>query len=126
MIKLDSYAVGKLDTENPHPLMLRKILKDSTAYHSTAFPLRNIWIPEVPNNYHSIRRIVFESIKDSSDHMQGEIMETFKWIVYEKWGEGRKQLPLFGCPHCENTVATLPFDAEIGKCNSCGRRDLCN
>ena len=48
-------------------------------------------------------------------------METFKWIVYEKWGEGRKQLPLFGCPHCENTVATLPFDAEIGKCNSCGK-----
>ena len=113
-----------LDKENPHPLILKRILNDSTVYHSTAFPLKNIWIPGEPNNYHAIRKIIFESIKDSSDHMQGEIMETFKWIVYEKWGEGRKQLPYFGCPYClhENSVGTtLPFDAEMGTCNLCGK-----
>jgi hypothetical protein len=99
-------------------------LRDSTAYHSTAFPLRNIWIPEVPNIYHAIRRIIFESIKDASDHMQGEIMETFKWIIYEKWSGGRKQLPPFACPHCYSRYkkmgATFLFDEEIGKCSLCG------
>lgn len=123
LVKMDSYAIGMLDKENPHPLALRKILENSTAYHSTAFPLRNVWIPEMPNNYHAIRKIIFESIKDSSDQMQGQIMETLKWIVYEKWGEGRKQLPYFACPHCprdKEPQATLSFDEEVGKCNLCG------
>lgn len=120
LIKMDSYTIGKLDKENPHPLILKKILQESVVFHSTAFPLRNVWIPETSSNYHAIREIIFESIKDDSPQMEGEIMETFKWIVYEKWNKTKKQLPLFECPHCHETVATLPYNEEIGKCNSCG------
>jgi len=119
IIKMDSLGLESLDKKSPHPLSLRKILKDSVAYHSTVFPLRNVWIPEIPNNYDAIRKIIFESIKDNSDQMQGEIMETFKWIIYEKWGEGIGQLNLFECPHCEEKEATSKFNEEIGKCNSC-------
>lgn len=118
---VDSNEIGKLDKENPHPLMLRKILENSTAYHSTAFPLRNVQVPDTPNNYHAIRKIIFESFKDPY-HMQGQIMETFKWIVYEKWNEGRKELPPFACPHSsheEKHYTTLPFDTEIGICDEC-------
>lgn len=46
-------------------------------------------------------------------------MATLKWIVYEKWDETEKQLPLFECPHCGKTVATLPYDADKGSCPGC-------
>lgn len=122
IIKMDSFALGRLDKTNPHPLILRKILEQSTAYHATVFPLRNVWIPDMPNNYHAIRKFIFESIKDASDQMQGEVMETFKWIVYEKWSEGRKQLPPFACPHSSRAnihYTKLPFDTETGICEEC-------
>ncbi len=56
--------------------------------------------------------------KDAS--LDGEPMETLKWIAYKKWDMQPKQLPLFGCPHCQETVATLPYDAEEDSCPSCG------
>jgi DNA adenine methylase Dam len=66
----------------------------------------------------------FENVINSSQFgdfvLEGEPMETLKWIAYRKWDMQPKQLPLFGCPHCEKTVATLPYDAEEGSCPSCG------
>src|SRR5205085_2535286 len=51
--------------------------------------------------------------------LQREPLETLKWIAYEKWDGKSKQLPLFECPHCEKTCATLPYNAETGSCPEC-------
>lgn len=116
LLRMDQFAISKIDKDTPHPLALRDILTDSALYHATVFPLRHVSIPGV-NIYHGIRQIIYESIKDES--LNGELMETLKWIVYEKWNGKEKNLPFFECPHCEETVATLPHNAEIGKCSKC-------
>lgn len=116
ILKVDSAALAKVDRENPHPFALRDIMADSATYHATVFPLKNVSISGV-YTYHVIRQIVFDSVKDPS--LQSEPMETLKWIAYEKWDNQNKQLPLFGCPYCNKTVATLPYDAEEGPCPEC-------
>jgi len=116
LLRIDQFALSKIDKDSPHPLALRDILSDSALYHATVFPLRHVSIPGM-NTYHAIRQIIFESIKDES--LNGEPMETLKWIAYEKWDGKQKQLPMFECPHCRKTVATLPYDAETGKCPKC-------
>ena len=102
------------------PLALRDILAESALYHATVFPLKHVSIPGI-NIYHTIRQIIFESVKDNS--LNGEIMETLKWLVYEKWSGREKKLEKFECPHCEKNEATLPYDAEMGKCPEC-QKDL--
>ncbi|NPV14397.1 hypothetical protein HPY86_05645 [candidate division WOR-3 bacterium] len=116
LLRIDHFALSKIDKEYPHPFALRDILRDSALYHATVFPLRHVSVSG-QNTYHAIRRIIFDSLKDKS--LDGEPMETLKWIAYEKWDGKQKQLPLFECPHCEKTVATLPYDAETGKCPQC-------
>jgi len=116
LLRIDQFALSKIDRDSPHPLALRDILADSALYHATVFTLRHVSIPEL-NTYHAIRQIIFESIRDES--LNGEPLQTLKWIAYEKWDGKQKQLPLFECPHCEETVATLPYDAETGKCPKC-------
>ena len=98
--------------------MLQNIIQDSVVYHATAFPLRNVQVPGM-SNYDAVREILYESIKDESSHMEGEIIETLKWLVYEKWSGKRKNLPEFQCPICHENVATLPYDAETGTCGNC-------
>lgn len=117
LLKVDSAALAKVDRKNPNPFALRDIMADSALYHATVLPLKNVTIPGI-SVYHAIRQIIFDSIKDAS--LEGEPMETLKWIAYRKWDMQPKQLPFFGCPHCEKTVATLPYDAEEGSCPSCG------
>ncbi|HXF62502.1 MAG TPA: hypothetical protein VNK95_12855 [Caldilineaceae bacterium] len=117
LLRLDQYALARLDSEYPNPFALRDILSDSALYHATVFPLRNVTLSTL-NNYDAIRQIIFDSISDKS--LGGEILETLKWIAYEKWDRQQKQLPLFECPHCEQAVATLPYDAEQGDCRKCG------
>ncbi len=92
-------------------------MSESALYHATVFPLRHIQINEL-SIYDAIRQIIFESLKDAS--LEAQPMETLKWLVYEKWQDTKKSLPGFKCPHCENEHATLPYDAEIGSCTSCG------
>jgi hypothetical protein len=116
LLRLDQYALSKIDRNSPHPLALKDVLADSALYHATVFPLRHVSIPGL-NTYHAIRQVIFDSIKDAS--LNAEPMETLKWIAYEKWDGKQKELPLFECPHCEQTVATLPYDAETGQCPSC-------
>jgi len=119
ILKVDSAALAKVERKNPNPFALRDIMVDSALYHATVFPLKNVSIPGV-SVYHAIRQIIFDSIKDPS--LEGEPMETLKWIAYEKWDNQPRQLPLFGCPHCEETVATLPYDAEEDSCRGCGNQ----
>jgi len=116
LLRIDQFTLSKIDKDSPHPLALKDILTDSALYHATVFPLRHVSIPGV-NVYHGIRQIIYESTKDES--LNGEPMETLKWIAYEKWDGKPKKLPLFQCPHCGETVATLPYDAETGKCSKC-------
>ncbi len=118
LLRVDRKGLAKIDKETPHPFALRDILSDSAIYHSTVFPLKHISIEGI-KTYDAIRQIIFESISDNS--LSGEIMETLKWISYEKWNPSqRKELDKFECPHCHKTIATLSYDEEKGECSNCG------
>ncbi len=121
ILKIDSAALAKVDRENPCPFALRDIMTDSASHHATVFPLKNVGISGT-SAYHATRQIIFDSVNDPS--LDGEPMETLKWIAYKKWDTQPKQLDYFGCPHCEETVATLPYNAEEGSCPSCGNHLL--
>ena len=116
LLRVDQVALSSIDEESPHPLALRDILADSALYHATVLPLRHVVVPGM-SVYDAVRETIFESIKDAS--LDGEPFETLKWIAYEKWDGKQKELPLFECPHCEKTIATLPYDAEEGNCPDC-------
>jgi hypothetical protein len=69
-----------------------------------------------------VGEVMFESVEDKglNDSLEGAMMETLKWIAYEKWLDTPKtELEKFDCPHCGKTVASLAFDEEKGKCASC-------
>jgi hypothetical protein len=121
LLKVDQYAISKLDKETPHPFAIKDLMKDSALFHSTAFPLRHVIVPG-KTVYHAVREIIYESVKDKglNDALEGAMMDTLKWIAYEKWNSTPKtQLEEFGCPHCHKNVATLPFDEEKGNCPKC-------
>ncbi len=116
-MRFDRVALSSIDDEFPHPLALLDILADSALYHATVLPLRHVAVPGI-SVYDAVHGIIFESVKD--DSLDGEPLETLKWIAYEKWDGKQKHLPLFECPHCEKTIATLPYDTEEGNCPDCG------
>jgi len=127
LLKLDQYAISKLDKENPNPFALRDIMKESALFHATSFPLRHVVVPG-KSIYHAVREILFESVKDQGLHnsLDGAMMKTLKWIAFEKWNTNPKpELEKFGCPHCREETgvdyATLPFDQEQGVCPNCGK-----
>lgn len=121
LLRIDQYALSKLDPEAPNPFALKDIMSNSALFHSTAFPLRHVRIPE-KTIYQSVREIIYESIKDPglNNALDGAMMDTLKWIAYEKWNEKpRDYIEEFGCPHCFQNVATLPYDEEKGLCPNC-------
>lgn len=121
LLRVDQYAISKIDKDTPNPFVLRDLMKESALYHSTAFPLRNVYI-EGKTNYTAVREIIFESVKDKglNNSLEGAMMETLKWIAYEKWLDNPKEeLEKFGCPHCAKNVATLPYNEEKGNCPEC-------
>jgi hypothetical protein len=122
LMKLDQYAIAKLDKETPNPFALKDAMERAALFHSTAFPLRHVQI-KGQTIYHTVREILYESVKDKglNDALDGAMMDTLKWIAYEKWSAHPKtKLEEFGCPHCDQNVATLVFNEEKGKCPSCG------
>jgi len=117
LMHIDQVALSKIDAETPHPFAIRDLMAKSAVYHATVFPLRHVQIPGI-SVYDAVRRTIFESMNDASlDH---QVMETLKWLAYEKWSSAHKSLPGFQCPHCESDRASLPYDAETGKCERCG------
>ncbi len=127
LLKLDQFALSKLDKEAPNPFALRDIMQDSALFHSTAFPLRHVHIPG-KTIYHAVREIIYESVKDTglNNALDGAMMETLKWLVFEKWNpKPKNQLEKFGCPHCRQDTgvdhATLSFDREKGNCPYCNK-----
>lgn len=119
LLRLDQVAISKIDKDTPHPFAIRDLMSESAIYHATVFPLRHVQIPGM-TVYDAVRETIFQSVKDAS--LNGQPMETLKWLAYEKWDSGKKSLPGFKCPHCENDKATLPFDAEEGNCSNCGNK----
>jgi len=119
LMKIDQVALGRIDKESPHPLALRDLMADAALYHATVFPLRHIKVPN-QSVYDAVRQTIFESTKDSS--LNGEPMETLKWLAYEKWSGEKKNLDEFQCPHCESKYATLTYDTEEGACSNCGNK----
>ncbi|MBI5880306.1 MAG: hypothetical protein HZB53_21865 [Chloroflexi bacterium] len=117
LMRIDQVALGRISKDAPHPFELRDLMAESALFHATAFPLRHVTVPGM-SVFDAIRRIVFESFKDST--LNGEPYETFKWLVYEKWSGGRKELPDFECPHCGYKNATLSYDSDEGACSRCG------
>jgi len=116
LLRVDQVALSSIDEESPHPFALRDILADSALYHATVLPLRHVVVPGM-SLYDAVRQTIFESVRDAS--LDSEPLETLKWIAYEKWDGKQKELPLFECPHCEKTIATLPYDSEEGNCPDC-------
>jgi hypothetical protein len=121
LLKLDQYAIAKIDKDAPNPFILKDMMERAALFHSTAFPLRHVLI-KGKTIYQTVREIIYESIKDKglNNALDGAMMETLKWIAYEKWSSSPKEkLEEFGCPHCHENVATLPIDAEKGYCPRC-------
>ena len=116
LLRLDQYAISKLDPNSPHPLALRDIMTDAAIYHATVFPLKGISLRD-ENNYHAIRKIIYDSLCDPS--LNGEPFKTLKWIVYEKWNDDKIKSPSFECPHCERIIEGLDFDADQQDCEHC-------
>lgn len=117
LVNLDQVGLSQIDKETPHPFAIRDLMAKSAAYHATALPLRHLYADGM-SVYNAVRQAIYESVKDES--LQGEIMETLKWLAYEKWSNNPRPLPLFECPHCGSRNATLPIDAEKGNCPNCG------
>lgn len=117
LLRLDQPALAKLDKESPNPFALRDIMRDNAMYHATAFPLRYF---EIPNQslYNALRWLIYKSLKDDTI-LEQQPYETLKWLIYRKWDKAaNRDLPPFDCPLCGRNT-TLPFDADIGKCNAC-------
>ena len=118
LLRLDQHALGKLDPVAPHPMALRDIMSNSAMYHATVFPLKGVKFKD-KNNYDAIREIVYDSLRDKS--LNAEPFTTLKWLAYEKWTKNNKRSsPSFSCPHCNEEVSGLPYDADEGKCEHCG------
>jgi hypothetical protein len=120
LLKIDQYELSKIDKDTPHPYAIRDLLQESALYHATVIPLENVHI-EGMNNYDAVREIIFESFQDLSSHMEGEILETLKWLAYKKWGTVQNSTTPFECPHCHNNNTILPYDTASGFCQFCGK-----
>ena len=117
LLTLDQKALKEIDPDYPHPFMLKNIMKDSALFHSTVLPLRRIKLPEL-NSYNTVRKIIYESFLDLS--LEGQPMDTLKWLAYEKWTENINARSLsFECPHCKVKIEGLSYDTEIGSCSHC-------
>lgn len=123
LLRLDQYALSRIDKDTPHPFALRDILKDSAMHHATVFPLRHVQVAG-KNLYDAVREIIYSSLKEDVV-LESQPYETLKWLVYHKWNPAlQRQLPDFECPHCRYPRATLPYDADTGICHNCGQTML--
>jgi hypothetical protein len=121
LMKIDQVALDRIDKDEPNPRALRDLMAEAALYHATALPLRHIYFKDL-SVYNAVRQIIFESLKDTS--LDGEVMETLKWLAYEKWSESGRSLPNFECPHeidGKTHETTLDYDAEKGSCKICGK-----
>lgn len=117
LLRIDRPALARLNPREPHPFALRDLLADAALYHATALPLRHVYVPNM-TVYDAVRQAIYESFLD--DSLDGQPMETLKWIAYEKWSGQTKSLPFFECPHCGSQQCSLDYDRDKGPCPACG------
>jgi hypothetical protein len=117
LLLIDKLRIDAVDKEQPHPLLLQDILKDSAIFHATVFPLKNIRT-SLGTNYDAIRHIVYDSMRIDDG---GAFYETLKWIAYRKWeSDDSVSSPAFECPHCHSKIEPgLTFDSDKGICTRC-------
>jgi hypothetical protein len=115
LVRMDKQKIDAIDPKFPHPLQLKSLMAETALYHATLFPLKNIKIGG-KSNYDVIREIIKDSMLQELD---GEIFQTLKWLAYQKWSSSNKNSPSFHCPHCNQEVQGLPFDADKGTCEHC-------
>ncbi|MDC7252999.1 hypothetical protein [Wohlfahrtiimonas chitiniclastica] len=121
---LDESSLDHIDKKYPHPLQMKKMMKDSAHLHATVFPLKNIRLKGT-SLYDSVRKVVFDSFKDPSQ--DGLIYETYKWLIYKKWEQNKKSLsPSFQCPHldCRLEINGMPYDSDKINCPHCNQEVL--
>lgn len=119
LLTVDKARIDAVDKENPHPLILQDIMKDSAIFHATVFPLKNVRT-SLGSNYDAIRNIVNDSMKIDQG---GAFYETLKWISFRKWKNSPSTSPAFNCPHCDHKIENgLAYDADEGICQNanCG------
>jgi hypothetical protein len=119
LLRLDAVAIDKLDKNSPHPLALKDLLSESALYHATVLPLKNVSFQDL-NNYHAIRKIIYDSLKDPS--LSGEPFETLKWLAYQKWQNQPLRSPSFRCPHCNQEIEGMSHDYDEENCGHCGNK----
>ena len=117
LIRMDKQKIEAIDPKYPHPVQLRTLMSESALFHSTLFPLKNIRIGN-QSNYEVIRQIIRESMQQDLD---GAVYQTLKWLAYHKWSRDKRNSPSFNCPHCDKETHGLPFDADEGLCEHCGK-----
>jgi hypothetical protein len=117
LLTIDKLKIDAVDKDQPHPLLLQDILKDSAIFHATVFPLKNVRT-SLGTNYDAIRHIVYDSMRVDEN---GAFYETLKWIAYRKWESDRPvSSPGFECPHCHSKIEPgLAFDSDKGICGGC-------
>ncbi|MEB5477134.1 hypothetical protein [Acinetobacter pollinis] len=124
LFALDESNLEHIDKKYPPPLQMKKLMENSAHLHSTVFPLKNIRLNDI-SLYDSVRRIVFDSFNDPSQH--GHIYETYKWLIYKKWNPDLKSAsPFFECPHldCRIKIEGIPYDQDKINCPHCGEEVL--
>ena len=117
LLSVDKAKLDGIDKRNPHPLLLQDIMSESALFHATVLPLKNVKT-SMGNNYDAVRHIIYDSMQIDEN---GAYFETLKWLAYEKWDTGSRYSPKFDCPHCQNEILGLPFDARESKCPECGK-----
>jgi len=118
LLSIDRVRLDTIDKEHPHPLLLQDVLSNSAVFHSTVFPLKNIFTP-LGSNYDAIRHIIRDSMKIDED---GAFYETLKWLAYKKWRSNPTNSPAFNCPHCHIEIKSgINFDLDEDACPKCKR-----
>lgn len=121
LLMVDQKKIEQIDKENPHPLHMKSIMNESALFHATVFPLNNIRTSK-GSNYHAIRNIIFDSLKNDE---KGAYFETYKWLIYKKWNSKKSNSPEFSCPHCFNEVTNgFTFNEERMNCPECHKEIL--
>lgn len=114
VLNISESSINQIDKNNPHPMDLQKIMKDSALFHSTVLPLKNIKSSQ-GSNFDTVRNVIFESIKIDEN---GEYFETLKWLCFKSWLQAPTNSPSFNCYKCETTLE-FPNDTEKMTCKNC-------
>ncbi len=96
LVSLDRVKLAEIDSEQPHPLLLQDVLRDSGVFLPSVFPLRNVQT-SLGTNYDAVRQIVKETLRNEHN---GEFHRTLEWLAFGLWRPNSPHhSPSFQCPH---------------------------